>query len=357
MGQSPKSEYYNNQGEGLPFLQGNRTFGPKYPIFDTYTRFSTRIAEAGHVIMSVRAPVGDVNITPVRMCLGRGVCSLHHNKGEQEFLYYLMRYYAQDLVNRQNGTVFGSVNRTDIAELEINIPPLPTQRAIAATLSCLDDKIELNRRINANLEAQAQAIFKNWFVDFEPFKDGKFVDSELGRIPRGWRVGTIGDVITLQRGHDLPINKTVPGNYPVLGSTGIIAYHNTYTTQAPCIVLGRSGNIGNPRYYNFDCWAHNTTIYIRTYNCEPLWIFFILEQLDYSQYKGGSAVPTLNRNHVETHTIIIPPDDIQLKFQSQISVIMDIIDNNIKQSRTLAAIRDTLLPKLMSGEIEVEEVL
>jgi type I restriction enzyme S subunit len=197
MGQSPESEYYNIDGNGLPFLQGNRTFGIKYPTFDTYTSQSKKIAEAGDVIMSVRAPVGDINITPVKMCIGRGLCSLRHKENEQEYLYYLMRHYSRNLIKRESGTVFGSVNRADIADLEVIIPPLPVQRRIAAVLSCLDDKIELNNRINANLESQAQAIFKNWFVDFEPFKDGEFVESKLGLIPKGWRVGTIGEIFDI----------------------------------------------------------------------------------------------------------------------------------------------------------------
>jgi len=151
MGQSPKSDYYNMNGQGLPFLQGNRTFGEKYPTFDTFTTQTTKIAEAGDVIMSVRAPVGDVNITPVKMCLGRGVCSLRHKDGEQEFLYYLMRYYVHELINRESGTVFGSVNHSDIANLEVEIPPLSAQREIASTLSALDSKIAVNNAINHHL--------------------------------------------------------------------------------------------------------------------------------------------------------------------------------------------------------------
>jgi type I restriction enzyme S subunit len=148
MGQSPKSEFFNKEGSGMPFLQGNRTFGVKYPTFDTYTTFVTKTAEPGDVIMSVRAPVGDVNITPLRMCLGRGVCSLRHMEGEQEFLYYLMRYCAADLINRESGTVFGSVNRADIENLEVEVPSLQIQREIGKTLKVIDDKIANNDAIN-----------------------------------------------------------------------------------------------------------------------------------------------------------------------------------------------------------------
>ena len=154
MGQSPKSEYYNTEGKGYPFLQGNRTFGFKYPTFDTYTSVMTKQAKEGDVIMSVRAPVGDLNITPVDMCLGRGVCSLRMKNGNQDFLFYMMKYYIPHLLKKESGTVFGSVNRNDINGLEVDIPEdVQVQKKIARYLEMFDDKIELNNAINKNLVA------------------------------------------------------------------------------------------------------------------------------------------------------------------------------------------------------------
>ena len=154
MGQSPKSEFYNSEGEGMPFLQGNRTFGKRYPAFDTYTTMPTKTAKAGDVIMSVRAPVGDLNFTPVDMCLGRGVCGIRMNNGNQDFLFYLLKYYMPQLINKESGTVFGSVNRNDINGLEIEIPDdEEKQRQISRVLSMIDDKIENNDLINDNLAA------------------------------------------------------------------------------------------------------------------------------------------------------------------------------------------------------------
>ena len=202
----------------------------------------------------------------------------------------------------------------------------------------------------------AQAIFKSWFVDFEPFAGGEFIDSELGQIPTGWRVGTVGDVVRLQRGHDLPISATIEGIYPVIGSKGIIAHHNEYTSKAPVVILGRSGNIGLPRYYNQECWAHNTTIYSKELHGAPLWVFFMLCQVDYSVFKGGSAVPTLNRNHVESWKIAIPPTSIQNKFHEIIDRLYLQRDSLAKQSEALTALRDTLLPRLMSGELSVADL-
>lgn len=154
MGQSPRSEYYNAEGQGMPFLQGNRTFGRKYPQFDTFTTMPIRIAKAGDVVMSVRAPVGDLNITPVDMCLGRGVCGIRMKNGNQDFLFYLLKYYMPQLLNKENGTVFGSVNRTDINKLELDIPnDIDEQRSVARMLTMFDEKIEKNVMINDNLAA------------------------------------------------------------------------------------------------------------------------------------------------------------------------------------------------------------
>ena len=151
MGQSPKSEYYNTEGKGFPFLQGNRTFGLKYPTFDTFTTVATKLAKAGDVIMSVRAPVGELNITLADMCLGRGVCSLRMKNGNQSFLFYLMKYYVPYLIKKESGTVFGSVNRSDINGLEVDIPEdVQVQKKIARYIEMIDDKIEINISINNN---------------------------------------------------------------------------------------------------------------------------------------------------------------------------------------------------------------
>jgi type I restriction enzyme S subunit len=132
------------------------------------------------------------------------------------FIYY---YLTQDdiithlqNIAEQSVSTYPSIRPSDIEDLQLALPPLPIQRSIAATLSCLDDKIELNNRINANLEAQAQAIFKSWFVDFEPFRDGEFVDSELGKIPKGWKVSRLSEYINVKDGtHDTP-KSTKNGN-------------------------------------------------------------------------------------------------------------------------------------------------
>jgi type I restriction enzyme S subunit len=373
MGQSPKSEYYNTTGNGIPFLQGNRTFGMKYPIFDTFTTSLTKRAEPNDIIMSVRAPVGEVNITPITMCLGRGVCALRMKNKEQEFLYYLIKANIHKLLNKQNGTTFGSVNHKDIYNLDIHLPPLPTQRAIAATLSCLDDKIELNNRVNTNLEAQAQAVFKSWFVDFEPLKDGEFVDSELGRIPKGWRVGTLNDLCFYSNTKTTVNNLT---DITYISTENMLPNKAGYTraTSLPSIVQTQEilqGDIlvSNIRPYfkkivlcNIRGGCSTDVLCFRPFNqYYSAFIYYTLYNDKFFEYmvagSKGTKMPRGDKRHIMNYPIIIPSQDALIKFSDFVVPLSTSRDKSIIESLALAAIRDALLPRLMSGEIEVKEAL
>lgn len=147
-----------------------------------------------------------------------------------------------------------------------------------------------------------------------------------------WKECQLGDLITFQRGHDLPKTKMRSGEYPVVGSNGIIGYHNEYTTDAPSITIGRSGNVGKPFLYNGKSWSHNTTLYIKEYkNVEPIFIYYYLQTLDLGNYAGGSAVPTLNRNHIHTLNVSVP---VEIEEQRQIASILSSLDDKIKLNST-----------------------
>ena len=218
-GQSPESQYYS-ASDGFPFLQGNRTFGNLYPTFDTYTTKVTKIAEKGDVLMSVRAPVGALNFAPCDLCIGRGLASLRAKNGNNNFIYYALKYNIENLIKQGSATTFDSVNKDIINNFELIIPESPnTQKKIAAVLSALDAKIELNNKINAELEAIAKTIYDYWFVQFDfpfdfaqgkpdkkgkPYKSsgGKMVyNEELKReIPEGWEVGRLLDIANFING-------------------------------------------------------------------------------------------------------------------------------------------------------------
>jgi len=176
MGQSPESKFYNNI-EGTPFLQGIRTFGEKYPTYDTYTTKVTKLAPGGSVLLSVRAPVGEVNIADRDVCIGRGLMSI--NSKNNEFIYQLFKAFKDYVVGKETGTVYGSVTREVIAKLKFPFPPQAEQDKISEILSSIDDKIELNRNINNNLEKIAIYLFKQWFVDANDSQKGNWKKRKL----------------------------------------------------------------------------------------------------------------------------------------------------------------------------------
>nr|WP_240401384.1 restriction endonuclease subunit S [Lactobacillus iners] len=359
MGQSPKSEFYNTEKKGLPFLQGNRTFGFKYPTFDTYTTVMTKFAKAGDVIMSVRAPVGELNITPVDMCLGRGVCSLRMKNGNQSFLFYMMKYYVSHLIKKENGTVFGSVNRDDINGLEVDIPDdIEEQKKIARFLEMIDDKIELNNEINKNLLQQAQALYKDRFVELRPFN---------GEMPPDWHLGEVSEIIELHDSKRIPLSSreraTLAKLYPYYGATSVMDYVDRYLFDGIYLLLGEDGTVvdnnGFPilQYVEGKFWVNNHAHIITGKNgftVEMLYLLFSLTNVQ--SIITGAVQPKISQTNLNKMPIVIPSKAELSDFNSVIQPIFAQIRNLRAQNNRLVVTRDTLLPRLMSGELDVSNL-
>ena len=340
MGQSPKSEFYNSEGQGMPFLQGNRTFGKRYPAFDTYTTMPTKTAKAGDVIMSVRAPVGDLNFTPVDMCLGRGVCSIRMKNKNQDFLFYLLKYYMPQLLNKESGTVFGSVNRNDINGLEVEIPDEKDQRKIARLLAMLDEKIEENDAINENLEQQAQAFYHQYFVSDS--------DSE-------WPIGHLSDLIDVKYGKDH--KKLADGIYPVYGSGGIMRYVDRPLYKKESVLIPRKGTLNNVMYVNQPFWSVDTMFYTEMKQANVAkFVYHYVKSKDLASMNAGSAVPSMTTAILNAMKLRIPSAEALLQFENSVAPMYKMMNTNEDQCRKLAELRDALLPKLMSGEIDVSNL-
>ena len=356
MGQSPKSEYYNNKCIGTPFLQGNRTFGRKYPTFDTYTTVVTKSAKAGDIIMSVRAPVGDLNITPVDICLGRGVCSLRMKNGNQEYLFYLMKYYIPHLLNKESGTVFGSVNRKDILGLEVNVAEYKEQQKIARFLSAIDEKIELNEHINKNLEEQAQAIYSKMFIEeANPnWPTGKLSDIAnitMGQSPKGdtyneHGIGTVffqgraefGFRFPQRRLYTTDPKRMAQVNDVLLSVRAPVGDLNV-AFEPCCIGRGLSAIHSKDNHQSFVLYT----------------VFSLRHKLD--MFNGEATVfGSINRDSLNSMEIILPPMEVVDQFENTVSPMDFTIRNNFKEISQLEKIRDNLLPLLLSGELDVSEI-
>ena len=373
MGQSPKSEYYNREGKGYPFLQGNRTFGFKYPMFDTYTTVITKRANKGDVIMSLRAPVGELNITPVDMCLGRGICSLRMKNGNQSFLFYMMKYYVKHLLKKENGTVFGSVNRNDIVGLEVDIPEdAQIQKKIARLLEMIDDKIELNKAINNNLLQQVIALYEH-LLQTEEWPSATILD-----IAKKVAMGPFGS--------NIKIATFVPEGVPIISGNHLRGFfleeHEfNYITEEHAELLKNSivyphdlifthaGNIGQVAMIPDGCKYGRYVLSQRQFylRCDEskivpefLLMFFhsASGQHELLSYANQTGVPSIAQpaSNLKKISFKCPSMQKQLKWQEEIRPMLGRYLNNRLENERLSALRDVLLPKLMSGELDISDI-
>ena len=237
---------------------------------------------------------------------------------------------------------------------EINLPSLEAQRSIASILSSLDRKIELNNKINADLEEMAQAIFKNWFVDFEPFKDGKFVDSELGMIPEGWEVGTLEDLITIKYGKDH--KKLEDGTFSVYGSGGLMRFVNSWLYDGESVLIPRKGTLDNIMYVCEKFWTVDTMFFSAPkMDYVMKYVYNYIKRFDFSKMNEGTSVPSNTAARLNKMQILIPTHEVLEMYDETLCPIYNKRKMNDKESRTLSTLRDTLLPRLMSGELEIPE--
>lgn len=367
MGQSPKSEFYNTEKKGYPFLQGNKTFGFKYPTFDIYTTFLTKSAKSGDIIMSVRAPVGDLNITPVDMCLGRGVCSLRMKNGNQNFLFYMMKYYIPHLQKKENGTVFGSVNRNDITGLEVDIPEgIEVQKKIARYLEMIDDKIQLNNMINNNLEQQVLALYQHNFIDTinelrKNCKMEEYFDVSIGKTPPRkeprWFSNNLQDITWISIS-DMGNSGIYISNSSEQLTKEAIEYHNIKIVPDNTVLLSFKLTVGRIAITDGEATTNEAIAHFKTNQKEiNEYLYCYLKHFKFETMGSTSSIATAINSKIIKSMLFIVPTDIELdNFHNIVGPIFRKIKDNLIEISNLNYLRDTLLPKLLSGEIDVSEI-
>jgi type I restriction enzyme S subunit len=249
-----------------------------------------------------------------------------------------------------------AITKGHIESFQIPLPPVREQRRIGVVLGTLDDKIELNRKMNRTLEDMAQALFKSWFIDFDGHVD--LVESELGPIPRGWTAGRFGNVAELAYGKSLPDKLRCTGDVPVYGSGGIAGTHDESIVDGPGVIVGRKGSVGTVYWEERSFFPIDTTFFVKCADTPWLaWAFHTLQQIDIQRLGADSAVPGVNRNAILSQMCVIPPNQVVREFWDVVGVLQARKHVLFLESRTLAALRDLLLPKLISGELRVPETL
>jgi len=420
MGQSPPGETYNERGYGLPFFQGVADFNYRHPTPRVFCTAPSRIALPGDILLSVRAPIGRVNVADRRSAIGRGLSIIRPRDPEDgryiEFVLRMLETAWQAIEG--SGSVFGNATRKDLETLRVPWPSADARRAIAHILGTLDDKIELNRRMSETLEAMARALFKSWFVGFEPVRakrrgdpggrprwqrgqslpglpahlydlfPDRLVDSELGEIPEGWRVASLGDFVVTIKGRSYKSEELVEGSdvalvtlksfargggyrpdglKPFAGcykqeqvvKPGEVVVACTDVTQA-AEVIGRAAMVRRSNLYS-ELVASLDTLIVRpkTSDMTVAFLYSLLRTDAFVEHTyahvTGTTVLHLAKDAVPSFTFALPPGMLVHVFDGIAGIIFSKVETLELENDTLAALRDVLLPKLIRGEIRVKD--
>jgi type I restriction enzyme S subunit len=248
-----------------------------------------------------------------------------------------------------------------ISNAKIPLPPLLEQRKIAYILSAIQEAKEKTENVINTLKELKKSLMKHLFnygaVSLREAKKVKLKETEIGLVPESWEVKQLNEISTLQRGKDLPKTKWVMGEYPIVGSSGILGYHNQYICEGPGIITGRSGSIGSITYVAENYWPHNTGLYVKDFHKNnPKFIYYLLQRLDFKRYATGVSVPTLNRNFIHLAKLPLPPPSNQ----QQISLILSTLDKKIESEKNnkkaLEELFKSMLHNLMTAKIRVNHI-
>ncbi len=350
---------------------------------------STKMLKHEDIIISARGTVGELAMIPYPMSFNQSCFGIRAKEQvDPHFLYYLTKTKIRELKNSSHGSVFDTITRATFENISCNVPPITEQKRIASILSSLDDKISVNKKICENLEAQAQALFKHWFIDFAPFKNGKFVESELGMIPEGWRVGTLGEYVDNLNGYSYKGNELQPsttamvtiknfvrgGGFKIEGFKEIVVSKKIKEYQyislfdvlvAHTDLTQKAEVVGNPAiilstgdYDKLVMSMDLTKVVPKDARITTPLLHSILSTRKFKEhalgYVNGTTVLHMNKKAVPEYCFAIPKNlDILKGLTAILDNIYRMMSEIYAENLRLSTLRDTLLPRLMSGQIKL----
>lgn len=341
-----------------PFVSSEKSSGVDLSNYDVDKLEKYIVKKGDYILAMTGATIGKMGryVSDGHAYINQRVLKFQpYQSIDSDFLYYVLcgRLFAKYIINHiDSESAQPNISAGTIGKYRFNLPNFETQQKIASILSSLDSKIENNRKICANLEAQAQALFKHWFIDFAPFKDGKFVESELGMIPEGWRVRRLGELIEIKYGKDH--KKLKEGAIPAYGSAGLMRYVDSSLYKGESVLIPRKGTLNNVMLVNEAFWTVDTMFYtIPKYEHLLKYVFLKLSRIDFTKLNVGTSIPSNSTDQLNKMAIVIPPNNVLKTFDKLLNDIFVIKRHKIEESSRLSTLRDTLLPKLMSGAIKV----
>lgn len=304
---------------------------------------SAKKLPAKTVLLTTRAPVGYLAIAENEVTTNQGFHSMIPNeKTDTYFLFYLLKSNVQKLIDHASGSTFQELSGKTLKSLIFAFPKIHEQKQIAQILSSLDDKIELNRKMNTNLEKLAGSLFKKWFVDI------------ADELPEGWRIGKFSEIAEITSGKRPIDNQDTQTNefkIPLLGASSVMGYVKEALYGEPILVTGRVGTHGIIQKVDYPCWPSDNTLIIKSKYLE--FAYQTMKSFDFASLNRGSTQPLITQGDLKNIEIRIPVETVLKEFETVVVPFAELVRDNEKENYNLSQIRDSLLPRLMSGKIRV----
>lgn len=370
-----KPEYWNGDIPWLSVKDFNNDYRYVYETEKTITQAgldnsSTKLLKRNDSIISARGTVGEMAMIPYPMAFNQSCYGLRAKEGlvDEEYLYYLIKHNVVVLKKNTHGSVFDTITRETFDGIEVELPSLVEQKIVASILRDLDDKIEVNNKINKNLEQQAQALFKSWFLDYEPWD---------GSVPDSWKHGKLGDFAEIKRGGSpRPIQEYLSdsglrwlkiSDVTSLQTPFVIdikdhiieaGLRKTVFLKAGSLVLSNSATPGVPKILDVDSCIHDGWLYFpeSKFSKEYLYLYFKYIRQQLVNLSNGSVFNNLKTDILKRYPTILPDKETLRRFDDIVIPMFLQIQNLTRESHKLADMRDTLLPKLMSGKLDVSDI-
>lgn len=388
-GKTPSTSDAANFGGPYPFItipdlnQGREVNKTERSVSEKgASSLRTCLLPSNAVLMSCIATIGKTGITTRPSFTNQQINSVICGREVlPKYLYYVFSQLGRELeAAGGGGSVYTNVSKSKFSDIEIPAPSIQEQAAISELLGLLDDRITLLRETNATLEAIAQALFKSWFVDFDPVRakqEGRapegmdeataalfpdsFEESELGLVPKGWRVGSFADVCIISSGKRPPDRSDTARDacsIPLYGGAGVMGYTSASLFDVPKIVTGRVGTLGKVHIAYPPFWASDNVLVV-TPNDKTLFsvVLHWLRSVDVVALNRGSTQPLLTQRDLGAQPGVIPHSSVVVEFEDVVSPLYQQIREQEHQAQTLAALRDTLLPRLISGQLRLPEAV
>lgn len=360
-----KPEYWNGNIPWLSVKDFNNDYRYVYETEKTITQAgldnsSTKLLKRNDSIISARGTVGEMAMIPYPMAFNQSCYGLRAKEGlvDEEYLYYLIKHNVVVLKKNTHGSVFDTITRDTFDGIEVELPSLVEQKVVASIPRDLDDKIEVNNEINKNLLQQAQALYKDYFIDMNPFD---------GAMPVDWHQGTVSEIIELHDSKRIPLSSRERADlakvYPYYGAASIMDYVDRYLFDGIYLLLGEDGTVADSRgfpilqYVYGKFWVNNHAHIItgkNGFSVELLYLLFSLTSVQ--SIITGAVQPKISQANLNKVPVVIPSKEELQTLDATIQPIFAQIRNLRNENEKLAATRDALLPKLMSGELDVSNL-